>query len=93
MGFGYPITPLAEPDGVVGIWYPMYQFSNNLKTDTEAGVAWTKMGETKHTWLPQIVVAKDFESEWNKYMEAYAACQPEVFLAYMQETLDNLIKS
>ncbi|MBR3058766.1 MAG: sugar ABC transporter substrate-binding protein [Clostridiales bacterium] len=84
---------LRSTDGVVGIWYPMYQFSNNLKTDTEAGVAWTKMGETKHTWLPQIVVAKDFESEWNKYMEAYAACQPEVFLAYMQETLDNLIKS
>ena len=73
-------------------WYPMYSYSNNLKTDNDAGVAWTKMGECKHQWLPEVVMADDFEAKWAEYQEAYAACKPEDFLKYMQEQLDTYKK-
>ena len=36
-----------------GPWFPMYSVSNNFTTDTPGGVAWTKMGEVKHEWLPK----------------------------------------
>ena len=74
-----------------GPWYPMYSFSNAMTTDTPGGVAWEKMGQTKHEWLPKIVMASDFESEWGKYMDAYNACKPEDFLGEMQEELDRRV--
>ena len=70
-------------------WYPMYSYSNNMNTETPGGVAWNKMGEVKHKWLPKVVVAGDFESEWNNYMAAYNECKPEDFLAEMQTELDR----
>jgi len=73
----------------LGIWYPMYSYSNAMTTDTPGGVAWTKMGETKHKWLPKVVMSSNFESEWNSYMDAYNACKPEDFLAEMQEELER----
>ncbi len=72
-------------------WYPMYSFSGSMTTDTPGGVAWTKMGEVKHEWLPQVVMADDFESAWEKYMEAYNATNPQDFLAEMQEELDRRV--
>ena len=74
-----------------GPWYPMYSFSNAMTTATPGGVAWTKMGETKHEWLPKVVMAKDFDATWGDYMKAYNACKPEDFLAEMQEELDKRI--
>lgn len=70
-------------------WFPMYSYSNAMTTDTAGGVAWTKMGETKHEWLPKVVVAEDFESAWAEYMEAYEACNPQAFLDEMQEELER----
>ena len=70
----------------------MWSYSNNLDTSTEGGIAWTKMGETKHQWLPEVVMADDFESKWAEYQEAYKACKPEDFLAYMQTELDKFKK-
>ncbi|MCR5799748.1 MAG: extracellular solute-binding protein [Lachnospiraceae bacterium] len=72
-----------------GIWYPMYSYSNAMTTDTPGGVAWTKMGETKHKWLPKVVMGNDFEASWSEYMDAYNACKPEDFLAEMQEELER----
>lgn len=72
-----------------GIWFPMYSFSNNMTTATPGGVAWTKMGELKHEWLPKIVMADDYESAWDEYMAAYAECKPEDFISEMQEELDR----
>ncbi len=72
-----------------GPWFPMYSFSNNFTTETPGGVAWTKMGEIKHEWLPKVVMAEDFEKGWADYMEAYKACKPEDFLAEMQAILDT----
>ncbi|MBO4681458.1 MAG: sugar ABC transporter substrate-binding protein, partial [Clostridiales bacterium] len=74
-----------------GPWYPMYSYSNNMKTDTAGGTAWTKMGECKHAWLPKVVMSKDFEKTWDEYMKAYAACKPEDFVAEMQQELDKRI--
>ncbi|MBO4347154.1 MAG: hypothetical protein J5840_05910, partial [Lachnospiraceae bacterium] len=47
-------------------------------------IAWQKMGNCKHEWLPKVVAAKDFEKAWADYMNAYAACNPQDFLDDMQ---------
>ncbi len=72
-----------------GPWFPMYSYSNNFTTDTPGGVAWTKMGEIKHEWLPQVVMAEDFDATWAEYMEVYNSAKPEDFLAEMQAILDT----
>ena len=69
----------------------MWSFSNNLTTETPGGVAWTKMGQTKHEWLPKVVMSSNFESDWAKYMDAYNACNPQDFLDEMQAELDRRI--
>ena len=75
-----------------GDWYPMWSFSNNFTTDTPGGVAWAKIGEVKHEQLPQVVMADDFDSAWNTYMDAYSACNPEDFLGELQTELDTRMK-
>ena len=76
----------------MGFWFPMYSYSNNMSTNTDGGVAWTKMGECKHQWLPKVVMASDFESAWADYMEAYNDCKPEDFIAEMQAELDRRVE-
>jgi putative aldouronate transport system substrate-binding protein len=89
----YGVTTYPELIGSVkeenGPWFPMYSYSNNMTTDTPGGVAWVKMGETKHEWLPKVVMASDFESTWNDYMSAYNDCNPQDFLDEMQEELER----
>jgi len=85
---GYP-DMVGSVVAETGIWYPMYSYSNAMDTSTDGGVAWQRMGECKHEWLPKVVMAADFDSEWASYMEAYAACKPEDFLAEMQEELNR----
>jgi len=70
-------------------WFPMYSYSNAMTTETPGGVAWTKMGEVKHEWLPRIVMADNFEDSWEQYMAAYNAVNPQDFLDEMQEELDR----
>ncbi|MCI8881232.1 MAG: sugar ABC transporter substrate-binding protein, partial [Clostridiaceae bacterium] len=53
------------------------------------GVAWTRMGEIKHEYLPKVVLASDFESAWDEYLDVYATAKPEDFLGEMQTELDN----
>ncbi len=74
-----------------GEWFPMYSHSNTMTTETPGGVAWTKMGETKHEWLPKVVMSGDFTSAWSEYMDAYSACNPQDFLDEMQTELDRRI--
>ncbi len=75
-----------------GAWYPMWSYSNNLTTDTDGGMAWTKIGEIKHEYLPKVVMAKDFDKAWDEYMDAYNKCKPEDFLSEMQTELDRRMK-
>lgn len=72
-----------------GPWYPMYSYSNNLTTSTPGGTAWTKMGELKHKALPQVVMADNFDSEWDNYMDEYKKVKPEDFVSEMQTELDR----
>jgi putative aldouronate transport system substrate-binding protein len=89
----YGVTTYPQMIGSVvetnGPWFPMYSFSNNFTTETPGGVAWAKMGEVKHEWLPKVVMAKNFDDGWNQYMDAYKACKPEDFLSEMQAILDT----
>ncbi len=74
---------------IPGPWFPMYSHSNNMTTATPGGVAWTRMGEIKHEYLPKVVLASDFESAWDEYLDVYATAKPEDFLGEMQTELDN----
>ena len=76
-----------------GPWYPMYSYSNNMTTSTEGGMAWVKMGEIKHEYLPKVVMASDFESAWEEYMGVYDSCNPQAFIAEMQEELDRRMET
>lgn len=72
-----------------GAWYPMWSYSNSFTTDTEGGMAWNKIGEIKHEYLPQIVMAKDFDAAWAEYMDAYNSCDPGAFIGELQTELDK----
>lgn len=72
-----------------GPWFPMYSYSNNFTTETPGGVAWAKMGEIKHEYLPKVIMASDFDAAWDDYMGVYSSCKPEDFLSEMQEILDT----
>ncbi|MBP5299197.1 MAG: sugar ABC transporter substrate-binding protein, partial [Lachnospiraceae bacterium] len=89
----YGVTTYPQMIGSVvetnGPWFPMYSYSNNFTTETPGGVAWAKMGEVKHEWLPKVVMAKNFDDGWNQYMDVYNACKPEDFLSEMQAILDT----
>ena len=67
----------------------MWSYSNNFTTDTDGGVAWTKIAELKHEKLPQVVMAKDFDGAWSEYMKAYSDCKPEDFISELQTELDR----
>lgn len=71
------------------VWFPLYSYSLNLSE--EAGKAYKLMGETKHEWLPKVVIASDFEAAWNDYMAAYDACNPQDYVTEMQDQLDRKI--
>lgn len=72
-----------------GAWYPMWFYSNSFTTDTEGGMAWNKIGEIKHEYLPQVVMAKDFDAAWAEYMDAYNSCDPGAFIGELQTELDK----
>jgi len=89
--YGYTTYPqfIGSVVETNGPWFPMYSYSNNFTTETPGGVAWAKMGEVKHEWLPKVVMAKDFDKGYAEYMDAYNACKPEDFIAEMQAILDT----
>ena len=72
-----------------GAWYPMWSYSNSFTTDTEGGMAWNKIGEIKHEYLPQVVMAKDFDAALAEYMDAYNSCDPGAFIGELQTELDK----
>ena len=72
-----------------GAWYPMWSYSNGFTTDTEGGMAWNKIAEIKHEYLPQVVMAQDFDTACAEYMEAYNSCNPEAFIGELQTELDK----
>ena len=74
-----------------GSWYPMYSYASQLTYSTDAGRVWKQMAEIKHLYLPQVVMADDFESAWSAYMTAYESCSPQIFFDDLQKELDHRI--
>lgn len=83
---------LGEANELPGPWFPMYSFSNSMTTSTPGGMAWTKIGETKHAELPKLIMADDYEAGWEAYLEEYNKCSPQDFLDEMQAELDRRIE-
>jgi len=63
------LTPVKENSA----WFPLWSATNQWTADTAFGIAKQKMGDTKHQWLPKVVMAADgdFEKAWNEYMTVY----------------------
>lgn len=76
-----------------GDWYPMWSYSNSLTTETDGGMAWKKIGEIKHEYLPKVVMADNFDKAWGDYMKEYKKCKPEDFLSEMQTELDRRMEA
>lgn len=72
-----------------GPWYPMYSYSEMLTAESEAGRVWARMNRVKREYLPRVVMTDDFDTVWQQYMEHYAACEPEIFFAEMQQELER----
>ena len=73
---------LLNPSEPKEDWYPLWSWSNDLTADMPGGEAWANMGEVKAEYLPQVVMAKDFDKAWAEYMEQYTArCDIDSFLA------------
>lgn len=70
----------------------MWSYVNSLPADTPGGLVWNKMEETKKQWLPQVVIADDFEKTWEQYLDAYYAVEPQVFFDWMQEAVYDRIE-
>lgn len=74
-----------------GAWYPMWTFSNSFTTATEGGMASAKMTEVKHEYLPNVVMAPNFDDAWKKYMTAYEQCNPQDYLSELQAEVDKRV--
>lgn len=83
------LSPAAEENAP---WYPMWSYSNNLTTETPAGMAWNQMTEVKHEYLPKVVLAEDFEAAWEEYLSVYyERADVQAFLDAMQVEVDRRI--
>lgn len=76
-----------------GSWYPMYSYTEMLTESTEAGCVYRAIEEVKHRWLPQVVMAEDFETVWEQYVKAYQNCNPEILYEDMQRELEKRIEA
>ncbi len=70
-----------------GRWYPMYSYSSKLTYSSKEGYVWKKMNDIKRQWLPRVIMADDFDKIWDKYMDIYKSCKPEIFLEGAQAEL------
>lgn len=60
-------------------WYPMWSYSSTLTGETEAGNVMNEIEQAKHEYLPQLVMAEDFDSLWNEYTEYYSNIDSQVY--------------
>lgn len=74
-----------------GPWYPMYSYTDMLTSDTDVGSVKEQINDVKHYYLPQVIMADDFDAMWNQYMEQYEACRPEILMEALQKEADRRI--
>lgn len=83
---------LNTPPATNADWFPMWSYSNDITTETPGGMAFSKMAEVKHEYLPKVVTADDFEAAWTDYLKVYnERADVAAFLAEMQTEVDRRI--
>ena len=90
----YGVTNYVEMLGnheAPGAWYPMYSYTTSLSASSQAGQIREQMDEVKHKWLPQVIMADDFDTAWGNYMQEYAACNPEEYYEILQSEVDKRV--
>ena len=66
-------------------------FSNEVPFDPSLFVTFRKrlgieqINEIKHEWLPRVIMAEDFDTAWQEYMDAYNACSPQILMEDLQQ--------
>ena len=75
-----------------GSWYPMYSYNSLLSSGSDAGKVRDRLDEIKKSCMPQVIMAEDFDSAWEEYMEDYEKCQPEIYFQDMQKELERRVK-
>lgn len=72
-----------------GSWYPMYSYSDSIPTTSECGKVKNNLEAVKKRWLPQVIMADDFDAAWNQYMDEYNACNPQIYFDYLQQKVNE----
>ena len=72
-----------------GSWYPMYSYSDSIPTTSECGKVKNNLEAVKKRWLPQVIMADDFDAAWDQYMEEYNACDPHIYFDYLQQKVNE----
>lgn len=75
-----------------GPWFPMYTYSDRLTMASREGEVRDKLTKLKQRMLPKVVMSDDFDGTWEKYMELYQACRPEVLLDQMQKEVERRVE-
>lgn len=74
-----------------GPWFPMYSYTTALSSNSQAGQVRDRMEEIKHKWLPQVIMADDFDAAWEAYMEEYNTCDPQIYYKMLQQEVDRRV--
>lgn len=73
-----------------GNWYPMYSYSQSLSANSQTGTVRDELDSVKRTWLPQVIMSKDFDSAWEAYMQDYKNCDPDIYFDTLQEHVNQV---
>lgn len=76
-----------------GPWYPIYTYAQALSPNSDEGEAYHMMTECKHNYLPQVVMANNFDETWAEYIKAYNSCHPERFLNGLQNEVNRRVEA
>lgn len=91
----YGVTNYVEMLGTneaPGAWYPMYSYTTALSVNSQAGQIREQLDEVKHKWLPQVIMADDFDTAWENYMQEYNACDPAAYLEDLQSEVNKRVE-
>lgn len=80
------IDPMERP------WYPIYNYVDSLDPASPEKEMFNEFDNLKKERLPKVVMADDFEKEWNSYQEAYHATRADKFMEFMQEAVYSRIE-
>lgn len=70
-------------------WYPMWSFSNAVTTDTDYGTVMKQIDELKHRELPMIVMSKDFDEAWEKYVSEYQNIDTYIYFEALTKEVEK----